>query len=194
MLTSACQSNQWLCIQDMPDAVISHDALWSRSVIVMTADKIPASLVHLSIRGIFHIWYELNGNASQSVMSWSKIIMPSSHLSAWFYFLFSLNHRCVSWMTDGYERLWALGFFKFWWPLTFPFNVIVFLCLSLCLHMLSMYVWFCPHHDNPSLPAEGKLRRSYNAGPPIALSLAPFFFFFIFPPSLSLSGTELLSL
>lgn len=80
---------------------------------------------------------------------------------------------------------------KFGCPLTFPFNVIVFLCLSLCLHMLSMYVWFCPHHDNPSLPAEGKLRRSYNAGPPVALSLAPFiyfFFSFIFPPSLSISG------
>lgn len=67
---------------------------------------------------------------------------------------------------------------KFGCPLTFPFNVIVFLCLSLCLHMLSMYVWFCPHHDNPSLPAEGKLRRSYNAGPPVALSLAPFIYFF----------------
>ncbi len=48
--------------------------------------------------------------------------------------------------------------------------------------MLSMYVWFCPHHDNPSLPAEGKQRRSYNAGPPVALLLLPFF-----PPSLSLS-------
>lgn len=74
---------------------------------------------------------------------------------------------------------WVCFFFlKFGCPLTFPFNVIVFLCLSLCLHMLSMYVWFCPHHDNPSLPAEGKLRRSYNAGPPVALSLAPFIYFF----------------
>lgn len=89
-------------------------------------------------------------------------------------------------------RFWVCFFsLKFGCPLTFPFNVIVFLCLSLCLHMLSMYVWFCPHHDNPSLPAEGKLRRSYNAGPPVALSLAPFiyfFFSFIFPPSLSISG------
>lgn len=56
--------------------------------------------------------------------------------------------------------------FEHW--VTFPFDVIVFL-LSLCLHMLSMYVWFCPHHDNPSPPAEGKQRRSYNAGPPVAL-------------------------
>lgn len=74
----------------------------------------------------------------------------------------------------------------------FPFklsflNVIVFL-LSLCLHMLSMYVWFCPHHDNPSLPAEGKQRRSYNAGPPVGL---PFLLPFL---SLFLSGNELLSL
>lgn len=50
---------------------------------------------------------------------------------------------------------------------TSPFNVIVFI-LSLCLHMLSMYVWFCPHHDNPSLPAEGKHRCFDNAGLPVA--------------------------
>lgn len=37
------------------------------------------------------------------------------------------------------------------------FHFIVFI-LSLCLHVLSMYVWLCPHHGNPSLPAEGKLR------------------------------------
>lgn len=48
------------------------------------------------------------------------------------------------------------------------------LLMSLCLHVLSMYVWFCPHHDNPSLPAEGKQRRSFNAGPPVALPLASF--------------------
>lgn len=56
--------------------------------------------------------------------------------------------------------------------------------------MLSMYVWLCSHHDNPSLPAEGKLRRSYNAGPPVALPLAPFFppLSFLLP-CLSLSGS-----
>lgn len=74
--------------------------------------------------------------------------------------------------------------------LSFKCHLKVVYFLSLCLHMLSMYVWFCPHHDNPSLPAEGKPRRSCNAGTPVALPLAPF----IFSPSLSLSGTKLLSL
>lgn len=46
------------------------------------------------------------------------------------------------------------------------FNFIVFI-LSLCLHVLSMYVWFCPHHGNPSLPAEGKLRCYDNTIAPL---------------------------
>lgn len=46
------------------------------------------------------------------------------------------------------------------------FNFIVFI-LSLCLHVLSMYVWLCPHHGNPSLPAEGKLRCYDNTVAPL---------------------------
>lgn len=68
----------------------------------------------------------------------------------------------------------------------FPFNVVVFL-LSLCLHMLSMYVWFCPHHDNPSPPAEGKqafLQRCAACSSVFSsYSVAPF----IFPPLLALN-------
>lgn len=62
--------------------------------------------------------------------------------------------------------------------------------LCFCCHcvsiLLSMYVWCCPHHDNPSLPAEGKQKRSYNAGPPVALPLSLIFFLF------SLSGTDII--
>lgn len=88
---------------------------------------------------------------------------------------------------DGYGNDFQLGF---WFLKLF---LLMSLCFCFhCLHMLSMYVWFCPHHDNPSLPAEGKQRRSCNAGPPVALLFAPFVF--IFPPSLSLFGTDLTAL
>lgn len=126
---------------------------------------------------------------------WVKIIIPSFIMLLFITLLFIISLPAFIsfsiWIIDVYHVWWmgmrmilTLSFWvcffslKFGCPLTFPFNVIVFLCLSLCLHMLSMYVWFCPHHDNPSLPAEGKLRRSYNAGPPVALSLAPFIYFF----------------
>lgn len=61
---------------------------------------------------------------------WGIIIPSCSSLYilinsfAWFYFLFGLNHRCGLWMTecDGNDyELWLWVFFKFGYPLTFPF-------------------------------------------------------------------------